>query len=51
MLLLQEHDIVYWQVGYTVGCGGLAVIRENVGFANVVFFDLQKTVEGTVDVT
>lgn len=40
MLLLQEHDIVYWQVGYVVGGGGLAVVGEDVGFADMVFFDL-----------
>ena len=26
MLLPQEHDIVYWQVGYTVGGGGFTSV-------------------------
>ena len=26
MLLPQEHDMVYWQVGYTVGGGGFTCV-------------------------
>jgi hypothetical protein len=40
MLLLNEHDIVYRQVGDTVAGGGFAMIGEDVGFVDVVFFDL-----------
>ena len=44
MLLLQEHNIVYGQIGDAVGCGGLAGVGEDVGFADVVFFNLQEMI-------
>ena len=50
-LLLEEHDIIYRQVGDAVGGVGFAGIGEDVGFADVVFFNLQEMVEGAVDVT